>query len=102
VPQLGQLHTARRDDTSLFRLSGEFDLSNAWKVQDALLRAIREEDRDIVVDLSEVRFMDAQLVRVLVKARSAAERRDIAFVVVPPTDRTLNRVAELLDFDQAA
>jgi anti-anti-sigma factor len=101
MPQLGRMDAARRDDTSLFRLSGEFDLSNAWKIQDALLQAIRDEDRDIVVDLTDVSFMDAQLVRVLVKARAAAVRHDLAFVVVPPSDPTVGRVAELVDFDIA-
>jgi anti-anti-sigma factor len=102
MPQLGQIHSARRDDTCLFRLTGEFDLSNAWKIKDALIDAIRNEDRDIVVDLTAVRFMDAQLVRVLVRAREAATRRDIAFVVVPPADPTVGRVAELIDFEEAA
>jgi anti-anti-sigma factor len=102
MPQLGQIHSARRDDTCLFRLTGEFDLSNAWKIKDTLLRAIRQEDSDIVVDLTAVRFMDAQLVGVLVEARAAAARRDIAFVVVPPKDRVASPVAELVDFDLAA
>jgi anti-anti-sigma factor len=99
MPQLGQIHSARRDDTCLFRLTGEFDLSNAWKIRDALLDAIRHEDRDIVIDLTAVRFMDAQLVRVLVKARKAAMKRDLAFVLVPPKDRVVGRVAELVDLD---
>jgi anti-anti-sigma factor len=102
MPQLGQIHSARRDDTCLFRLTGEFDLSNAWKIQDALIDAIRHEDRDIVVDLTAVRFMDAQTVRVLVNARAAAQRHGIAFVVVPPKDRTVKRVAQLVDLDLAA
>lgn len=102
MPQLGQLHSARRDDTCLFRLTGEFDLSNAWKIGDALLDAIRHDDRDIVVDLTAVRFMDAQLVRVLVRARAAAARRDIAFVVISPQDPTVGRVAGLVDMDLAA
>src|SRR3954468_5687221 len=97
MPQLGQIHSAQRDDTSLFRLTGEFDLSNAWKIRDALLDAIRHDNRDIVVDLTEVRFMDAQLLRALAKARSVAIRRDVAFVVVPPKDRVVSQVAELLD-----
>jgi len=102
MPQLGQIHSAQRDDTHLFRLTGEFDLSNAWKIEDALLDAIRDDDRDIVVDLTAVQFMDAQLVRVLVRAREAAMRRDIAFVLVPPKDRVFSRVAGLVDFDIAA
>lgn len=102
MPQLGYMDAARRDDTCLFRLVGEFDLSNAWKVREALLAAIREEDRDVVVDLSEVRFMDAQLLRALMKARAEAEQREIAFVIVPPRDHVVARVADLIDFDQAA
>ena len=102
MPQLGQVHSARRDDTSLFRLTGEFDLSNAYKIGDALMDSISHDDRDIVVDLTAVRFMDAQLVRVLVKARAAAIERDIAFVVIPPKDQVVNRVASLVDLDLAA
>jgi anti-anti-sigma factor len=100
--QLGHMSSARRDDTSIFRLSGEFDLSNAWEVADALSASIRYDDRDIVVDLTEVSFMDAQLVRVLMKAKEAAAHRDLALVVIPPADPTASRVAELIDFDLAA
>src|SRR3954467_14788800 len=102
MPQLGHVHAARRDDTCLFRLTGEFDLSNAWNVQDALLDAIRHEERDIVVDLTDVSYMDAQLVRALVTARAAAIRSDVAFVIVPPSEPGFSRVAELIDFDIAA
>jgi len=102
MPQLGQIHSARRDDTCLFQLTGEFDLSNVWKIRDALLDTIRNEDRDIVVDLTDVRFMDAQLVRALIKARREAIDRDVAFVLVPPKDRVVGRVAELIDVDLAA
>jgi len=99
MQELGQVHSARRDDTCLFRLTGEFDLSNAWKIHDALLDVIRHEDLDIVVDLTAVRFMDGQLVRALTQARAAASRREIAFVVVPPKDPTVSRVAGLIDID---
>jgi anti-anti-sigma factor len=102
MPQLGEIHSARRDDTCLFRLTGEFDLSNAWKIEDALVDAIRNEKRDIVVDLTAVKFMDAQLVRALVRAKSEASERDIAFVIVPPADAVVGRVADLVDYEEAA
>jgi anti-anti-sigma factor len=102
MAQLGHIYSARRDDTCLFRLTGEFDLSNAWQIQDALLDAIAHEERDIVVDLTDVEFMDAQLLRALIKARSAAARSDLAFVVVPPAEPSVGRVAGLVDFDIAA
>ena len=99
---LGHIDSARRDGTCIFRLTGEFDLSNAWQIQDALLDAIRHEDRDLVVDLTDVRFMDAQLLRALIKARSAATRNGVALVVVPPAEPSVGRVAGLADFDIAA
>jgi anti-anti-sigma factor len=96
------MNAARRDDTCLFQLAGEFDLSNVWQVEDALLTSIRTEQRDIVVDLSDVEFMDGQLVRALVKARAAAVHRDVSFVVIRPRADAVGRVAELVDFDLAA
>jgi anti-anti-sigma factor len=100
--QLGDVASAQRDGTNRFRLSGEFDLSNAYLIQDALMSAIRHGSDDIVVDLSAVRFMDAQLLRSLIRAKAAAAARDIAFVVVPPSDSEVWRVARLIDFPLAA
>jgi anti-anti-sigma factor len=101
-PELGQVVTARRDGTSIFCLEGEFDLSNAWKIEDTLLEVIKRDGDDVVVDLSAVRFMDAQLVRVLVHARDAADARESGFVVVPPADPDVWRVARLGAFPLAA
>ena len=101
--QLGEVLVFRREGHIEFSLSGEFDLSNAWKIRDALLAAIEEEEgREIVVDLRAVRFMDAQLLRSLMRARSAARARGVTITVVPPTDRDVWRVAELVDFPLAA
>jgi anti-anti-sigma factor len=86
----------------VFRLSGEFDLSNAWKIRDALLAAVREESGEIVVDLGAVRFMDAQLLRSLIRARGAAAERGITIRIVPPHDPEVWRVAKLIDFPIAA
>lgn len=101
MSELGHLALARREDKSVLRLTGEFDLSNAWEVEGALIDALRD-GAAIVVDLSAVVFMDAQLVRTLVKARSAARRAKIEFAVIPPVNATAGRVAQLMDFDVAA
>ena len=101
--QLGEVSTSRLlDGGRLFRLSGEFDLSNSWKIKDAILPAMRG-GRDIVVDLTEVRFFDTQLVRVVVKARLAAVRRGQGFKVIPPPDQREHwRVAEAGELRLAA
>jgi anti-anti-sigma factor len=101
-PHVGRIRTARRDDTCLFRLIGEFDLSNAGKLRSAIVDVIRHEKRDIVVDLTDVRFMDSQLVRALVRARTEAVRHEVAFVVVPPADQVGGQVADLVDPEDLA
>jgi anti-anti-sigma factor len=102
MSELGHLASTVAGGTRTFRLTGEFDLSNAWEVEGALLDAIRGEGGGIVVDLSGVVFMDAQLVRVLVAARAFASRNQVEFVVIPPANPTAGRVAQLIDFDIAA
>jgi len=100
--ELGHVFSSRRGGTLAFHLSGEFDLSNAWKLRDALLEAIAEERGEIVVDLSNVRFLDAQLLRSLLRARAAAAGRSVTIRIVPPTDPEVWRVATLVDFPLAA
>ena len=102
MAELGHVDSAQSGGTRHFRLSGEFDLSNAWQIEDALLDAISHDDRDIVVDLTAVGFMDAQLVRAIVNARGVAVKQGIAFTVLPPANPTAGRVAELIDFEAAA
>jgi hypothetical protein len=46
--------------------------------------------------------MDARLLRALVRARAAARRRDVAFVIVPPKDPDVCRVVRIADFPLAA
>lgn len=99
--QVGQVNTGRRDGARLFQLTGEFDLSNAWQLKEALLGAIRAGEA-VVVDLSEVTFMDACLLRVLLGARAAASTRKVALRIVPPQDSAVWRVASLIDLPLAA
>lgn len=56
------------------RLQGEFDLSNAQPVADLLDQVIDDpESRAVVVDLSEVAFLDSRMLQVLVSARDKAQ-----------------------------
>ena len=54
----------------VLRLGGELDLYNADEVRTALALAIHEGSARIVVDMSEVEFVDSTALGVLVEARS--------------------------------
>lgn len=66
---------ARRLEPSaaVIHVAGEIDLSNAPELQTLLLDAIGEDPR-IVVDLTDVSFLDACGLGVLVSAKRRAER----------------------------
>jgi anti-sigma B factor antagonist len=51
-------------------LAGELDLYNADSIRKALFQAVGEEPERIVVDLSDVEFIDSTALGVLIEARS--------------------------------
>jgi anti-anti-sigma factor len=56
----------------VIRLRGELDIGSAPDLQRALLRS-RPAQQRVVLDLSELKFMDSTGLRVLLRARAAAE-----------------------------
>ncbi len=65
------------------RLGGELDLYNADDVRQALLDACNGGDERVVVDLSEVEFMDSTALGVLIEARTKLPNRK-AFMLAAP------------------
>jgi anti-sigma B factor antagonist len=59
-----------RDGGVVVQLAGELDLYNAEEVRRALAEAIASGPRRIVVDMTEVEFVDSTALGVLVEARS--------------------------------
>jgi anti-sigma B factor antagonist len=64
-------------------LAGELDLYNAHVVRDALLQAAGESPERLVVDLSDVRFIDSTALGVLIEARTKMPNRR-AFLLAAP------------------
>jgi anti-anti-sigma factor len=60
----------QRDGTVVLRLGGELDLYNANDVRAALAVAIDDGAARIVIDMSEVDFVDSTALGVLIEARS--------------------------------
>jgi anti-sigma B factor antagonist len=66
--------TEQRDNAVVVRLGGELDLYNADEVRSALVAAIDAGTSRIVVDMSEVDFIDSTALGVLIEARSKIGR----------------------------
>jgi anti-sigma B factor antagonist len=64
------LGVEQRAGASVVRLGGELDLYNAGDLRNALVEAIDGGATRIVVDMSEVEFVDSTALGVLLEARS--------------------------------
>jgi anti-sigma B factor antagonist len=76
------------------RLDGEVDASTAHFVEDAMSPALDPRCTRLVVDLTDVSFMDSSGLRVLVVARNALDDRGAEMVISGANDQ-LGRLFEI-------
>ncbi len=82
----------------IVRLGGELDLYNAQNLRDALLKACDDGPERIVVDLSDVDFIDSTGLGVLIEARTKLANRS-AFLLAAPQLET-RRALEISGLDR--
>jgi anti-anti-sigma factor len=89
-----ELRTERQDDDHVIALTGELDLDGAERVTQALLRAESTDARRIVLDLSNLQFIDSTGIRLILAAdaRSRADGDRLALLRGP---QAVQRVFEL-------
>lgn len=79
----------QRDGRTILHLAGEVDVSTAPKLRDELGRAISEGSLDLIVDLSDVPFLDSTGLGVLVGRLKAVRLQGGDLVLAALQDRTL-------------
>jgi len=92
------LRSEREGDVHAIRLSGELDLATADEVQRELERVEATDAQSIVLDLSELTFMDSTGVRLLVTAHARA-RADSDRLTVLRGGRAVQRILQLSGVD---
>ena len=55
-------------------LSGSFDGRSTWQVRNAIYQHLEQHDRDVVIDLTDVAYVDMTALRVLAVATRQASR----------------------------
>jgi anti-sigma B factor antagonist len=94
-----QISFRRLDQTTIFDLSGDIDFANSREVRDSVLREIRERQAAcVVVNLSQVRYIDSSGVASLVEGLKAARDLGSRFVLVAlsPSVREVLQLSRLL------
>lgn len=101
MSDLARIESERVGDVCVVRLRGEVDLSNAEQVLEALEASAGGDVSALVVDLSEVAYLDSAGVRVLfsLSERLRATRREFRLAV--PQHAPIRSVLDLMDVPRA-
>ena len=99
-------HTTNGGDTCRLKLAGEFDFAGRPLADDALERS-RDKGQKLVLDLSELEFIDSMGIHFVVTAHERARAAGREFSIVrggPQVDRVFNLVGldDVLPFADAA
>jgi anti-sigma B factor antagonist len=86
----------RSDGYELLSVEGELDVATAPRMIAALNEALADMENPLVVDLSEVVFMDSTGLALLMNARRRVVRRGQGFAIVCPVG-PISRVFEIAD-----
>ncbi len=89
-----RVETARDDGFAVLRLSGEADLAGRPALHDALQSGLELGDGRLVVDLTDLAFVDSTAIAAFLRAHRAALARDGRLVLAAP-GRTVSRVLSM-------
>ena len=92
---LATLTIRERDGVVMAAVTGEIDVSNAGELLGDLATAVANSAAGLLLDLSEVEFMDSSGVHMLYDLAERLANRQQRFAVVIPADRPPRRTVEL-------
>jgi len=92
----------RRDDVVIARLEGDIDLANTPTLSATILEAIPNDAFGLVVDLSDVRYIDSVGIRMLFTfGRSLHDSRQ-GMAIAVPADSPVQKLLKITHLDEAA
>jgi anti-anti-sigma factor len=97
-----QIEEREGADVVVARLTGELDVSGAESTEQRIVEAVPSSARGVVVDMSELEFIDSSGISMLFAlARRVGSRRQ-ELRVVAPAGQPVARVLDIVEFDKAA
>jgi anti-anti-sigma factor len=81
--------------TRVAHLEGEIDLSNAWSLSQALVESVSNQEFRLVVDLTDVTYLDSVGIRILFDLARRLDGHDQRLVIVVPSGALIRRSLEV-------
>jgi anti-sigma B factor antagonist/stage II sporulation protein AA (anti-sigma F factor antagonist) len=100
MSDLARIHFTRFEDHVISHVSGEIDLANAADIEAELAGGVPNDVRGLVVDISEVGYLDSAGVRLLFNLAGSLRRRGQRLALAIPPTAPVRRVLELSGVEQ--
>jgi anti-anti-sigma factor len=84
MTELAELRLENRDGTVVARVSGEIDASNAARLSEDLLSAVTNDDRALVIDFTDTRYLDSSAIQLVFEIAAKLELRRQQLRIVAP------------------
>lgn len=99
------IEKTREMDTSILKVSGEIDAYTAPQLKDELLPLIKESDSKVLVDLSDVNYIDSTGLGVFIGALKTANEKGSSYKLVGLQKRvkrlfSITGLDEVIDIDE--
>jgi len=89
-----ELRSNRIGDALVVAVVGEIDMATAPEVSKAISSGPGDAGR-VVVDLTQVTFLDSSALNAFVQSQQELMQRDVAFRIVSPLDQAVRNVFEI-------
>jgi anti-anti-sigma factor len=102
VNEQQQSDVSYRDSVGVVSLRGEIDIVQAHDLRERLVRAIRNEDLGLVVDLSDATYIDSVGVSLLFELAERLAERQLRLAVVVREGGLVTRVLRIVNLKSVA
>ena len=97
-----RIDVTQRGATAIARLIGEVDLANGYRFADEVLGKMEDEANSLVVDLTELRYIDSAGIRSIFEIASALGMREQFFAIAVAVDSPLRSVLDITQVQDVA
>jgi anti-sigma B factor antagonist len=95
-----EIRTRQHDDATTIAISGELDLASVDQLRDAIRAAEESSRRSIVLDLSELSFMDSTGLSALLGARKRASENNHQLRFLPSRHDQVQQVLSITETNE--
>jgi anti-sigma B factor antagonist len=98
---MAEVRFERDDETVVALLTGEVDMSNAASVRQQIAESVTSDDDALLVDLSDLAFIDSAGLHSLIELGTILEERRQQLILCVPHGSHIERAIEIIGLSRA-